>query len=57
MPAIIKRVAMVGIMLLGCLWFSGVLDVHAADGQLRTWSDAKGKFKIKAKFRALEVRH
>ena len=37
-----------------CLLAGGVSLVRAADDGMRTWSDAKGKFKIKAKFRSLE---
>src|SRR5262245_42144055 len=54
MPAHTKCLATLAILLLGCLWSSGVPGLHAADGQLRTWTDAKGKFKIKAKFVALD---
>jgi hypothetical protein len=49
-----KRIALVGIMLLGGLWALGLAPLRAADGPLRTWTDAKGKSTIKAKFLSLE---
>ncbi|MGE5191803.1 MAG: SHD1 domain-containing protein, partial [Deltaproteobacteria bacterium] len=48
------RVVLTGIILLGCLSVLGLPSVSAADGELRTWTDARGKFKIKAKFLSIE---
>jgi hypothetical protein len=49
-----RRVGLAWTVLLVCLAAGGPTLSHAADDGMRTWTDAKGKFKIKAKFRALE---
>jgi hypothetical protein len=49
-----KRIATVGIVLLGVLAAMGLSSVHSAEAKMRTWTDAKGKFRITAKFLSLE---
>lgn len=53
MPAQRFRVCVASAVTLVCLFAGVVATAWAADAKLRTWTDAKGKFTIKAKMTAL----
>ncbi len=53
MPAQPVRVRVAWVVMLVCLLAGAVTSANAADDKLRTWTDAKGKFTIKAKMTSL----
>jgi len=54
MRAHTKRIVMPGTVLMASLWAFASAPLGAAEGQMRNWTDAKGKNTIKAKFLSLE---
>lgn len=48
------RTCLAWVVVLMILWGASAPSVHAAESGFRTWSDSKGKSKIKAKFLSLE---